>query len=226
MPYEKLARLDLSAHDFHFALSLLSRGAAALPKAISLGIPPDFRGAVCPLVHRDRTAFPRILAAASAGRMVGTFALLLQGSGKRQRSPPPPISLDAFRLVVPLVDCRDSWRGRKLEKSDSAARTRIFGGSAAVLDGHRLSAALVYRSAPGLLFHEYVVGVRGLCRDCVEPIIQSMATCRRGTCRINGSCSRVHDAIATLGLAGQTRLRQERRRKLDILGCLGSAAAV
>src|SRR5262249_28241218 len=103
--------------------------------------------------------------------MVGTFALFLRCSGKRQRSPAPPISLAAFRLVVSLVDRRDSWRDRELEKSNPAARTRIFGGSTAVLDGHRLSAAPVHRSAPGLLFHEYVERVRGLCRDCVGPII-------------------------------------------------------
>src|SRR5262249_23647952 len=146
---------------------------------------------------------------------------LLRCSGKRQRSPASPISLDAFRLVVSLVGRRDSWRDCKLEKSDPAARTRIFGGFAAVLDGHWFPAAPLYRPAPGLLFHEHVERVRGLCGNCVGTIIETMATRRRGACRINRNRSRVRDAITTVRLAGETRLRRKWRRKLDVLGCPG-----
>ena len=83
LPYEKFARFNLSVGDFSFTRRILSRGAAALPQIVPLGVYVNLRGAVCSLVRSDRAAFSWIFTATVADRMVGTSAFLFQRSRER-----------------------------------------------------------------------------------------------------------------------------------------------
>src|ERR1700686_878265 len=62
----------------------------------------------------------------------------------------------AFRLVVPMVDRALARGALGMAASDAAARNRIYGCFAPLLDGCVFFAAAFPRTAPGLLFNEYV----------------------------------------------------------------------
>src|SRR6266404_954220 len=83
LPDEKFAWLNLPPHNFYFPRAVLPRSAFAFPSTPPLGVYLDLRGAIRAVVHRDRTAFPRLFAAIVADRMVGTPTFFFQRSRER-----------------------------------------------------------------------------------------------------------------------------------------------